>query len=71
MAYREAYGGEIGTQPLPRSSIAGKTPRRRPRVAYGGVTNIAGATLSVEAAGRAVHKAQAIAAAARRRSATP
>jgi hypothetical protein len=60
MAYREAYGGEIATRRF-LAQYAGKGPHddlRSPR----GITNVAGATLSVEAASRAVRKAQAIAA---------
>ena len=60
MAYREAYGGEIGSRRF-LNQYRGKTPRDDLRP-YGGIVNVAGATLSVEAAGRAVHKAQAIAA---------
>ncbi|HXJ34791.1 MAG TPA: FMN-binding protein [Candidatus Eisenbacteria bacterium] len=59
MSYREAYGGEIRSPRFLRQ-YAGKTPQDDLR-AYQGVKNIAGATLSVEAASRAVHKAQAIA----------
>ena len=60
MAYREAYGGEIASRRFLRQ-YAGKRPGddlRSPQ----GITNVAGATLSVEAASRAVCKAQAIAA---------
>ncbi|MGH7895997.1 MAG: FMN-binding protein [Candidatus Binatia bacterium] len=60
MAYREAYGAEIRTARF-LGQYEGKGPRDDLR-AYRGVKNIAGATLSVEAASRAVHKAQAIAA---------
>lgn len=60
MAYREAYGGEIATRRF-LSQYAGKKPGADLR-ASGGVQNVAGATLSVEAASRAVQKAQAIAA---------
>lgn len=59
MAYREAYGGEIGTRRF-LNQYRGKTAKDDLHP-YTGVTNVAGATLSVEAAGRAVHKAQAIA----------
>ena len=61
MAYREAYGGEVrngrflvqyhGTRP--------ESPLRT----YREIKNVAGATLSVDAANRAVRKAQALAAA--------
>jgi hypothetical protein len=60
MAYREAYGGEIAQRRF-LAQYTGKGPGddlRQPR----GVKNVAGATLSVEAASRAVRKAQAIAA---------
>lgn len=60
MAYREAYGGEIGSRRF-LAQYRGKRPADDLHP-YGGITNVAGATLSVEAAGRAVHKAQAIAA---------
>jgi len=61
MAYREAYGGEIASKRFLKQ-YAGKKPGADLR-SPGGIQNVAGATLSVEAAGRAVHKAQAIAAA--------
>ena len=61
MAYREAYGGEIRSNRF-LTQYEGKTPSDDLRP-YHGIKNVAGATLSVEAAGRAVHKAQAIAAA--------
>jgi hypothetical protein len=60
MAYREAYGGEIRQRRF-LVQYEGKRPAddlRQPR----GIKNVAGATLSVEAASRAVRKAQAIAA---------
>jgi Na+-translocating ferredoxin:NAD+ oxidoreductase RnfG subunit len=60
MAYREAYGGEIRSQRF-LSQYDDKTPSDDLRP-YKGIKNVAGATLSVEAAGRAVHKAQAVAA---------
>ena len=60
MAYREAYGGEIAAKRFLRQ-YAGKKPGADLR-SPGGIQNVAGATLSVEAASRAVHKAQAIAA---------
>lgn len=58
MAYREAYGGEVRnrrflTQYRGKSSADGLQP-------YADIKNIAGATLSVEAAGRAVKKAVAL-----------
>lgn len=59
MAYREAYGGEIATRRF-LVQYEGKKPGddlRQPQ----GIKNVAGATLSVEAASRAVKKAQAIA----------
>ena len=59
-AYREAYGGEIARKRFLaqyRDKKGGDDLRP-----YHGVMNVAGATLSVEAAGRAVHKAQAVAA---------
>jgi hypothetical protein len=60
MAYREAYGGEIATKRFLRQYV-GKRPGDELRAPQG-ITNVAGATLSVEAASRAVRKAQAIAA---------
>jgi hypothetical protein len=60
MAYREAYGGEIATRRFLRQ-YAGKAPGADLRTPQN-ITNVAGATLSVEAASRAVKKAQAIAA---------
>ncbi len=59
MAYREAYGGEIKskrflTQYHGKSGAASLQP-------FADIKNIAGATLSVEAAGRAVKKALAVA----------
>lgn len=61
MAYREAYGGEIASRRF-MSQYAGKRPVDDLRTPQG-IKNVAGATLSVEAASRAVRKAQAIAAA--------
>jgi len=58
MAYREAYGGEIRQRRF-LAQYEGKGPAddiRQPRA----IKNVAGATLSVEAASRAVRKAQAI-----------
>jgi hypothetical protein len=60
MAYREAYGGEIASRRFLRQ-YAGKRPADDLRTPQG-ITSVAGATLSVEAASRAVRKAQAIAA---------
>jgi hypothetical protein len=60
MAYREAYGGEIASKRFLRQYV-GKRPGDELRTPQG-ITNVAGATLSVEAASRAVRKAQAIAA---------
>jgi hypothetical protein len=59
MAYREAYGGEIGSQRF-LQQYRGKRPTDGIRPARD-IMNVAGATLSVEAASRAVRKAQAIA----------
>jgi hypothetical protein len=60
MAYREAYGGEIGSRRF-LVQYRGKGPRDGVKP-YRDVRNVAGATLSVEAASRAVRKAQALAA---------
>jgi hypothetical protein len=60
MAYREAYGGEIASRRF-LVQYAGKAPAADLRETSG-IKNVAGATLSVEAASRAVKKAQAIAA---------
>jgi len=60
MAYREAYGGEIASRRF-LAQYAGKRPQDDLRAALG-IRNVAGATLSVEAASRAVRKAQAVAA---------
>src|SRR5262249_4589473 len=59
MAYREAYGGEIKSkrflsQYRDKSPAAGLQP-------FTDIKNVAGATLSVEAASRAVKKALAVA----------
>ena len=59
MAYREAYGGEIRNKRF-LSQYPGKTARSRLQT-YGDVQNVAGATLSVDAANRAVKKALALA----------
>jgi len=61
MAYREAYGGEVRTTRFLRQ-YQGKTPADALR-SGSEIKNIAGATLSVDAASRAVRKAQALAAA--------
>jgi len=61
MAYREAYGGEVRTTRFLRQ-YQGKTPADSLR-SGSEIKNIAGATLSVDAASRAVRKAQALAAA--------
>ncbi len=61
MAYREAYGGEVKSGRFLRQyrGKAVAAPLRTGRE----IKNIAGATLSVDAASRAVRKAQALAAA--------
>jgi Na+-translocating ferredoxin:NAD+ oxidoreductase RnfG subunit len=61
MAYREAYGGEVRTTRFLRQ-YRGKAPAD-PLRNGSDIKNIAGATLSVDAASRAVRKAQALAAA--------
>jgi hypothetical protein len=61
MAYREAYGGEIRSARF-LSQYHDKSPGDAVRP-YRDIRNVAGATLSVEAASRAVKKAQALAAA--------
>jgi Na+-translocating ferredoxin:NAD+ oxidoreductase RnfG subunit len=61
MAYREAYGGEVRTSRFLRQ-YRGKAPADQLR-SGSEIKNIAGATLSVDAASRAVRKAQALAAA--------
>ena len=61
MAYRAAYGGEIRSERF-LTQYGGRSASDDLRP-YHGIKNVAGATLSVEAAGRAVHKAQAIVAA--------
>ena len=60
MAYREAYGGEIASRRF-LAQYTGKRPQDDLHPSRG-IQNVAGATLSVEAASRAVHKAQAVAA---------
>src|SRR5262245_7545471 len=61
MACRGPYGGEIRSRRF-LAQYQGRSETDDLR-AYRGVKNVAGATLSVEAAGRAVRKAQAVAAA--------
>ena len=61
LSYREAYGGEVRSARF-LDQYRGKSPDD-PLRTYADVTNIAGATLSVDAASRAVKKAQALAAA--------
>jgi hypothetical protein len=61
MAYREAYGGEIRSARF-LAQYHDKRPEDGVRP-YHDIRNVAGATLSVEAASRAVKKAQAVAAA--------
>jgi hypothetical protein len=61
MAYREPYGGEIRSSRF-LAQYRGKRPADRLRT-YREVVNVAGATLSVDAASRAVKKAQALSAA--------
>jgi Na+-translocating ferredoxin:NAD+ oxidoreductase RnfG subunit len=62
MAYREAYGGAVGSKRFLSQyrSKSASDPLQSP----GAIKNIAGATLSVEAASRAVKKALALARAA-------
>jgi len=60
MAYREPYGGEVKSARFLRQ-YRNKSPADLLRSGRD-IVNIAGATLSVEAASRAVHKAQALAA---------
>lgn len=58
VAYREAYGGEVRNKRfLVQYQGKSSTDALQP---YGDIKNIAGATLSVEAAGRAVKKALAV-----------
>jgi Na+-translocating ferredoxin:NAD+ oxidoreductase RnfG subunit len=59
MAYREAYGGEVKARRF-LNQYRGKTPRDALQ-APADIKNIAGATLSVDAASRAVKKAMALA----------
>jgi Na+-translocating ferredoxin:NAD+ oxidoreductase RnfG subunit len=58
MAYREAYGGEVRNKRF-LAQYHGKSSADALQP-YGDIKNIAGATLSVEAAGRAVKKAVAV-----------
>jgi hypothetical protein len=58
LAYREAYGGEVRERRFLRQ-YAGKT-LSDPLLPYRDIRNIAGATLSVEATGRAARKAIAV-----------
>lgn len=58
LAYREPYGGEIRHRRF-LAQYRGKGPED-PLQAYRDIRNITGATLSVEATGRAVHKALAV-----------
>lgn len=58
MAYREAYGGDV-TQPRFLHQYQGKSPTDDVRP-FSGVKNVAGATLSVDAASRAVREAQVL-----------
>lgn len=58
MTYREAYGGEIRS-PRFVAQYRGR-PANDPLRPYEDIKNIAGATLSVEAASRAVRKARAL-----------
>ena len=59
MAYREAYGGEVRSKRF-LNQYRGKTAKSGLQT-YSDVQNIAGATLSVDAASRAVKKALAVA----------
>ena len=59
MAYREAYGGEVQSRRFLKQ-YHGKRASNDLR-SYGEIQNIAGATLSVDAASRAVKKALAVA----------
>lgn len=58
LAYREAYGGEIRQRRF-LAQYAGKT-LADPLLPYRDIRNISGATLSVEASGRAARKAIAV-----------
>lgn len=59
MAYREAYGGEVRSKRF-LTQYRGKNPQSSLQT-YTDIQNIAGATLSVDAASRAVKKALAVA----------
>lgn len=59
MAYREAYGGEVRSKRF-LTQYRGKNAKSGLQT-YGDIQNIAGATLSVDAANRAVKKALAVA----------
>jgi len=58
LAYREPYGGDVKERRFLKQ-FAGKTAAA-PLLPYRDIQNIAGATLSVEATGRAVKKAIAV-----------
>ena len=58
LAYREAYGGEVRERRFLKQ-YAGRTATA-PLQPYRDIQNIAGATLSVQATGRAAHKAVAV-----------
>lgn len=58
LAYREAYGGEIKERRFLKQYV-GKTAAA-PLLPYRDIQNIAGATLSVQATGRAIKKAIAV-----------
>jgi hypothetical protein len=58
LAYREAYGGEVRERRFLKQ-YAGRT-LAEPLLPYQDIRNIAGATLSVQATGRAVKKAIAV-----------
>jgi len=69
MDYREAYGGEVRSPRFLRQ-YRGKGPSDALRPGDQ-ITSVAGATLSVEAASRAVRKAQALSAALDQAGGTP
>jgi hypothetical protein len=58
LAYREAYGGEVRERRFLRQYV--RKTLADPLVPYRDVRNISGATLSVEATGRAARKAIAV-----------
>ena len=58
LAYREAYGGEIKERRFLKQYV-GKAASA-PLLPYQDIQNIAGATLSVQATGRAIKKAVAV-----------